>query len=57
MVTRRGIDTAVVVSIEDWQKLKDEKCLTGRMSFSGKARVLTFPCRSEAKVNRASLRC
>jgi len=24
-VTRRGIDTAVVVSIDEWRKLKDEK--------------------------------
>lgn len=25
VVTRRGIDTAVVVSIDEWQKLKDKK--------------------------------
>ena len=25
VVTRRGIDTAVVVSIEEWRKLNDEK--------------------------------
>jgi antitoxin Phd len=25
VVTRRGIDTAVVVSIDEWRKLKDEK--------------------------------
>ena len=25
MVTRRGIDTAVVVSVEEWRKLKDEE--------------------------------
>jgi antitoxin Phd len=25
VVTRRGIDTAVVVSIEEWQKLRDTK--------------------------------
>ena len=25
VVTRRGIDTAVVVSLEEWQKLNDKK--------------------------------
>jgi antitoxin Phd len=28
IVTRRGIDTAVVVSIDEWHKLKDENRLT-----------------------------
>ena len=28
VVTRRGIDTAVVVSIDEWQKLKNENRLT-----------------------------
>jgi antitoxin Phd len=28
VVTRRGVDTAVVVSIDEWKKLKDEKRLT-----------------------------
>jgi len=28
VVTRRGIDTAVVVSIDEWRKLKDENRLT-----------------------------
>ena len=28
VVTRRGIDTAVVVSIDEWHKLKDENRLT-----------------------------
>ncbi len=28
VVTRRGIDTAVVVSIDEWRKLRDEKRLT-----------------------------
>lgn len=28
VVTRRGIDTAVIVSIEEWRKLTDEKRLT-----------------------------
>lgn len=28
VVTRRGVDTAVVVSIEEWQKLRDSKRLT-----------------------------
>lgn len=28
MVTRRGIDTAIVVSVDEWRKLKNEKQLT-----------------------------
>jgi prevent-host-death family protein len=28
VVTRRGIDTAVVVSLEEWQKLNNEKRLS-----------------------------
>jgi antitoxin Phd len=28
IVTRRGIDTAVMVSMDEWRKLKDEKRLT-----------------------------
>lgn len=28
MVTRRGVDTAIVVSVDEWRKLKNEKQLT-----------------------------
>jgi prevent-host-death family protein len=36
VVTRRGIDTAVVVSIDEWHKLKDESVWLGRMFSSVK---------------------
>lgn len=38
IVTRRGIDTAVVVSVEEWRKLKDEKQLTWKDVLLGDGR-------------------
>jgi antitoxin Phd len=35
IVTRRGIDTAVVVSVEEWRKLKNEKRLTWKEVLLG----------------------
>ncbi len=35
VVTRRGIDTAVVVSIDEWKTLKDEKRLTWKEVLLG----------------------
>jgi antitoxin Phd len=35
IVTRRGIDTAVVVSLEEWRKLKDEKRSTWKEVLLG----------------------
>jgi antitoxin Phd len=51
VVTRRGIDTAVVVSIEEWHKLNDEKRLTWKDVLLGEgARFdLPIPKRGTAK--------
>jgi antitoxin Phd len=35
IVTRRGIDTAVVISVDEWRKLKDEKRLTWKEVLLG----------------------
>src|SRR6266705_6986179 len=41
VVTRRGIDTAVVVSIDEWHKLKDENRLTWKDVLLGEDRKST----------------
>ena len=56
VVTRRGIDTAVVVSIDEWHKLKDENRLTWRMYAGAGPRFEILPP-NVARSNRASLRC
>jgi antitoxin Phd len=43
VVTRRGIDTAVVVSMEDWQKLKNENRLTWKDVLLGEGPRLEIP--------------
>jgi prevent-host-death family protein len=57
VVTHRGIDTAVVNSIDERHKLRDENPLTGRMYFWVKVRDSRFPCPDAARSNPASLRC
>jgi antitoxin Phd len=43
VVTRRGIDTAVVVSIDEWHKLKDENCLTWKDVLLGEGPRFEIP--------------
>jgi antitoxin Phd len=43
VVTRRGIDTAVVVSIEEWRKLKDEKRSTWKDVLLGEGPRFELP--------------
>ena len=43
IVTRRGIDTAVVVSIEEWHKLKNENRLTWKDVLLGKGPQFEIP--------------
>jgi antitoxin Phd len=43
VVTRRGIDTAVVVSIDEWQKLKDENRLTWKDVLLGEGPRFEIP--------------
>jgi len=43
VVTRRGIDTAVVVSIDEWHKLKDEKRLTWKDVLLGEGPQFGIP--------------
>src|SRR5215469_3397436 len=43
VVTRRGIDTAVVVSIDEWRKLKDEKRLTWKDVLLGEGSRFEIP--------------
>jgi antitoxin Phd len=56
VITRRGIDTAVVVSIDQWHKLKDENHLTWKEALLGEGRDSKFPTRSVARSNRAGQR-
>jgi antitoxin Phd len=43
VVTRRGIDTAVVVSIDEWHKLKDENRLTWKDVLLGEGPRFEIP--------------
>jgi antitoxin Phd len=43
VVTRRGVDTAVVVSIEEWKKLKDEKRVTWKEVLLGEGPRFEIP--------------
>jgi prevent-host-death family protein len=51
VVTRRGIDTAVVLSIDEWHNLIDEKRLTWKNVLLGEGpRIeIPFPERSAVK--------
>jgi antitoxin Phd len=54
VVTRRGVDTAVVVSIAEWQKLRDEHRLTWKdLLLADAARFeIPLPRRGRAKSRR-----
>jgi len=43
VVTRRGIDTAVIISIDEWHKLKDEKHLTWKDVLLGEGPRFEIP--------------
>jgi antitoxin Phd len=43
VITRRGIDTAVVVSIDQWHKLKDENHLTWKEALLGEGPRFEIP--------------
>ena len=43
IVTRRGIDAAVVVSIDEWRKLSDEKRLTWKDVLLGEGPRFEIP--------------
>jgi len=43
VVTRRGIDTAVVVSIDEWHKLKDKNRLTWKDVLLGEGPRFEIP--------------
>ncbi|HWY05717.1 MAG TPA: type II toxin-antitoxin system Phd/YefM family antitoxin [Candidatus Acidoferrales bacterium] len=43
VVTRRGVDTAVVVSVEEWKKLKDEKRMTWKEVLLGEGPRFEIP--------------
>jgi antitoxin Phd len=43
VVTRRGIDTAVVVSIDEWHKLKNESRLTWKDVLLGEGPRFEIP--------------
>jgi antitoxin Phd len=43
IVTRRGIDTAVVVSVDEWRKLNDEKRLTWKEVLLGDGPEFELP--------------
>src|SRR5258707_3136471 len=56
VVTRRGIDTAVVVSIDEWHKLKDENRLTWKDVLLGEGPrfEIPLPKRTSFQVKRVS---
>lgn len=43
MVTRRGIDTAIVVSVDEWRRLKNEKQLTWKDVLFGEGPRFDIP--------------
>ncbi len=43
VVTRRGIETAVVVSMDEWKKLKEEKRLTWKEVLLGEGPRFEIP--------------
>ena len=43
VVTRRGVDTAVVVSVDEWKKLKDEKRVTWKEVLLGEGPRFEIP--------------
>ncbi len=51
VVTRRGIETAVIVSIEEWRKLKNEKQQTWKdlLLGAGPHFTLSLPKRGKTK--------
>ncbi|MGA8742245.1 MAG: type II toxin-antitoxin system Phd/YefM family antitoxin [Terracidiphilus sp.] len=55
VVTRRGIDTAVVVSLEEWQKLNDKKrlCWKDVLLGEGPRFDLSLPPRGTVKTRKA----
>ena len=55
VVTRRGVDTAVVVSIDEWKKLKDEKHATWKDVLLGEGPrfEIPLPKRGKAKSRKA----
>ena len=55
VVTRRGIDTAVVVSLEEWQKLNDKKRLSWKDVLLGEGPRfdLPLPPRRTVKTRKA----
>jgi antitoxin Phd len=55
VVTRRGVDTAVVVSVDEWKKLKDEKGVTWKDVLLGEGPrfELLLPKRGKGKSRKA----
>jgi antitoxin Phd len=55
VVTRRGVDTAVVVSIDEWKKLKNEKRVTWKevLLEEGPRFEITLPKRGKRKSRKA----
>jgi antitoxin Phd len=57
VVTRRGVDTAVIVSIDEWRKLREEKRLTWKdvLLGNGPRFELPLPKRGLAKSRRLAV--
>lgn len=49
VIMRRGVDTAVVVSFDEWKKLKDEKRVTWKEVFLGEGPRFEIPVPKRAK--------
>ena len=55
IVTRRGVDTAVVVLVDDWRKLKDEKRLTWKEVLLGDGAGCELPLRKRRSLKSRRL--
>ena len=55
VVTRRGVDAAVVLSIDEWKKLKDEKRVTWKevLLGDGPRFEIPLPKRGKSKSRKA----
>lgn len=49
VVTRRGVDTAVVVSVDEWKKLKDAKHVTWKEVLLGEGPRFEIPLPKRGK--------
>jgi antitoxin Phd len=57
VVTRRGVDTAVVVSVDEWKKLKGEARVTWKEVLLGQGPRFELPLPKRVRGSLARRRC